>query len=51
MRRKNKEQELLECMMEIVTQADEDMPKEYRTKHFKTALEDAKDLIKRSRIL
>ena len=51
MRKKDREKELLKCLVELTIQSDEDLPGDLRTKHFRTALEDAKDLIKRSKIL
>jgi hypothetical protein len=33
------------CLMELVSQVDEDCPHEYRTRHLKDALSDAIDLI------
>ena len=38
--------ELVEALSEMVTNADEDCPAEYRTKHFRTAMKNAFALLK-----
>ena len=40
-------QEALEMLREVISQADEDCPGEYRTKHFRAALKDGISLLKR----
>ena len=41
------EKELLDCLTNLADNADEDTPHEYRTKHFDSALEDAREIIER----
>lgn len=40
-----REVQLLDALETLAEQADEDMPVEYRTRHFESALQDAYDLI------
>lgn len=40
--------ELVSALDEVATQADEDCPREYRTKHFRSALEMAVKLVERA---
>lgn len=39
------EKRLLICLMELLSQVDEDCPQENRTKHLREAMQDAHDLI------
>jgi hypothetical protein len=39
------EKQLMVCLMELLSQVDEDCPHEYRTEHLLTAMQDAKELI------
>ena len=39
------EKRLLICVMEMLSQVDEDCPQEYRTTHLQTAMQDAQELI------
>jgi len=39
------EKKLWVCLIGLVGQVDEDCPQEYRTRHLKEALEEAKDLL------
>ena len=43
------EKKLLDALSEVSVNADEDCPSEYRTKHFREALKDAFDLLKKER--
>lgn len=40
-----REAKLLDALQTLAEQADEDLPHEYRTRHFESALQDAYDLI------
>lgn len=40
----------LEMLAEMTLQADEDCPSEYRTKHFRTAINDSIKLLKKEKV-
>lgn len=40
----------LEALLTMVVQADEDCPSEYRTKHFRTAMNDSISLLKKEKV-
>lgn len=42
-------QDIIEVLINLVQQADEDMPHAYRTDHFNTALDDAIQCIKKNK--
>lgn len=41
------EKKLLDTLLEITEQADQDCPSEYRTKHFRAAIQDSVALLKK----